>query len=165
MQDSLCLQKCSYQSTWLWCNSPPPQKKKTIVGLRNFSKFAFTTFISSVKNFLKPNNMERKAILGTDIMFSQPNKNELKSKEMMVIFLPLDHISLWSKASLRLWRKNIGMHFLCFCNVIAPWWKLLGWLNYVECMTEGTWKTLWRKRWLSVSLTSYACPRALCVLP
>ena len=46
--------------------------------------------------------MERKAILGTDIMFSQPNKNELKSKEMMVIFLPLDHISLWSKASLRL---------------------------------------------------------------
>jgi hypothetical protein len=76
-------------------------QKKCIVGLRNVSKFAFTTFIRSVENFLKPNNMERKAILGTD-MFSEPNKNELKTKEMVVIFLPLDRISLWSKASLQL---------------------------------------------------------------
>jgi hypothetical protein len=73
-----------------------------MVGLRNVSKFAFTTFIRSVENFLKPNNMERKAILGIGIMFSQPNRNELKSKEIMVIFLPLDHINLWSKASLQL---------------------------------------------------------------
>jgi hypothetical protein len=33
---------------------------------------------------------------------------------MMAIFLPLDHINLWSKPSLQLWRKNIGIHFLCF---------------------------------------------------
>jgi hypothetical protein len=73
-----------------------------MVGLRNVSKFAFTTFIRTVENFLTPNNVERKAILGTDIMFSQPNRNELKSKEMMAIFLPLDHINLWSKPSLQL---------------------------------------------------------------
>jgi len=76
--------------------------KKCMVGLRNVSKFAFITFMCSVENFLKPNNMERKAIHGSDIMFSQPNRNELKSKKMMVIFLPLDHVNLWSKASLQL---------------------------------------------------------------
>ena len=63
MGDTLCLKKCSYRSTWVWCNG-------------SVSKFAFTTFVCSVEIFfLKPNNMEWKTTLGNDIMIPQPYKN------------------------------------------------------------------------------------------
>jgi hypothetical protein len=39
--------------------------------------------------------MERKAILGIDVVFSQSNKNELKSGIMLVIILPLDVLSFY----------------------------------------------------------------------
>jgi hypothetical protein len=81
-------------------------------GLRNVSKFAFTTFIRSVENFLKPNNMERKAILGIDIMFSQPNKNDLKSKEMMVIFLPLNQLGMHERKQHKPWFDEVCLVIL-----------------------------------------------------